>query len=251
LRRLDKDYSGDAIRVRRASDNTEQDIGFDSYGDLDTKALTTFCFGTDGFVKTWYDQSGNGNDATQTTTTAQPQIYDSVDGVVTINEKPALDFDGSDDAFSANYTDIKNQARFDAYMHYKTSDSRFLMFTQNASSGRFSFAISDTSTSTNLCVDYGTPELYVNGTNANIVYGTTTRDDLHDIVVANAASDPNGAIVVHQDAATTSWTGFVIGNYGGLFSFLGQISEIVIYNTDQSSNRTGIEDNINDYYDIY
>jgi hypothetical protein len=78
LRKLDKDYTGDAIRVRRASNNTEQDIGFDANGDLDTSALATFCSGTDGFVKTWYDQSGNGNDATQTTTSAQPKIYDSI-----------------------------------------------------------------------------------------------------------------------------------------------------------------------------
>jgi hypothetical protein len=255
LRRLDSGYSGDPIRVRRASDNTEADIPFTSTGDLDTDALAAHCGASNGYVKTWYDQSGNGNDATQTTTANQPKIYDSSTGVIEVgsagNERPALYFDGIKYGFSADYTDIKNQARFDAYMHYQTSDSSFLMFTQNAGSGRYSFAISDTSTSTTLSGAYGTPELYVNGTNANIVYGTTTRDDLHDIVVVNAASDPSGAVVVHQDATTTSWTGFVIGNYGGIFSFDGKVSEIVIYNTDQSTNRTGIETNINDYYNIY
>jgi hypothetical protein len=65
LRLLDTDYTGSAVRVRRASDNAEQDIGFDGNGDLDTTALATFCSGTDGFVKTWYDQA-NSNDATQT-----------------------------------------------------------------------------------------------------------------------------------------------------------------------------------------
>ncbi len=79
-RLLDSTYTGDAIRVRRASDNAEQDIGFDASGELDTSALATFCAGTDGFVKTWYDQSGNGNDATQGTTASQPKIYDSVTG---------------------------------------------------------------------------------------------------------------------------------------------------------------------------
>jgi hypothetical protein len=251
LRRLDSGYTGDPIRVRRTGDNVEADIPFTSTGDLDTAALAAHCGANNGYVKTWYDQSGNANDATQTTTANQPKIYDSSTGVVTIGERPAIEFDGIKYGFSANYTDIKDQARFDAYMHYQTSDSSFLMFTQNAGSGRYSFAISDTSTSTTLSGAYGTPELYVNGTNANIVYGTTTRDDLHDIVVVNAASDPSGAVVVHQDATTTSWTGFVIGNYGGIFSFDGKVSEIVIYNTDQSTNRTGIETNINDYYNIY
>ena len=73
LRQLDTDYTGSAVRVRRASDNAEQDIGFDANGDLDTTSLATFCSGTDGFVKVWYDQAG-ANDATQTTTGNQPQI---------------------------------------------------------------------------------------------------------------------------------------------------------------------------------
>jgi hypothetical protein len=91
LRLLDSTYTGSAIRVRRASDNAEQDIGFDSNGDLDTTALATFCSGTDGFCKVWYDQSSNGVDATQTTTTAQPKIYDGTTGVVTnSNGKPAI-----------------------------------------------------------------------------------------------------------------------------------------------------------------
>jgi hypothetical protein len=240
-----------AIEVRRASDGATQNIGFDIEGNLDVAALRSFCSGTDGTVQTWYDQSGNGNDAEQTATGNQPKIYDSATGVVTINERPAIYFDGSNDGFSANYTDIKGQARFDAYMHYQTSDRVFVMFTHAIESGAHSFAIQDTSTSTSLASSYGTPELYVNGTNANIVYGTTTRDDLHDIIVVNGASDPNGAIVVHQGAQTTIWIGFLIGNYGGSFSFDGNMTEIVIYNTSQDDNRTGIESNINDYYEIY
>jgi hypothetical protein len=42
LRKLRTTYSGSAIRVRRTSDNTEQDIGFDSFGNLDTEALLDF-----------------------------------------------------------------------------------------------------------------------------------------------------------------------------------------------------------------
>ena len=42
LRKVKSDYDESAIRVRRSSDDTEQDIGFDANGDLDTAALTTF-----------------------------------------------------------------------------------------------------------------------------------------------------------------------------------------------------------------
>ena len=52
VRLLRSAYSGSAIRVRRSSDNTEQDIGF-SGGNLDTSALTSFCGSGNGFVTTW------------------------------------------------------------------------------------------------------------------------------------------------------------------------------------------------------
>ena len=93
LRKLRDQYSGFAIRVRRASDNTEQDIGFTG-NDLDTTSLSTFCSGTDGFVTTWYDQSGQAFDATQTTNSRQPKIYDSINGITQDTRgNNALEFD--------------------------------------------------------------------------------------------------------------------------------------------------------------
>jgi hypothetical protein len=41
------------------------------------------------------------------------------------------------------------------------------------------------------------------------------------------------------------------GIYAGEGDFIGNIQELIIYNTNQSSNRTGIETNINDFYSIY
>ena len=47
------------IRVRRSSDNAEQDISFNDEG-LDITALETFCEGgVDAYVKIWYNQLGN------------------------------------------------------------------------------------------------------------------------------------------------------------------------------------------------
>jgi hypothetical protein len=77
LRKLRRGYTGSCIRVRRASDNSEQNIGFTLFGGLDISALTTFCSGTDGFVKTLYDQSGSANNITQVTSADQPKIVSS------------------------------------------------------------------------------------------------------------------------------------------------------------------------------
>ena len=101
LRLLDSTYTGSAIRVRRSSDNTEQDIGFNVFGELDTVSLLAFAGTGDAFVKTWYDQSGNSNDATQTTTANQPKIVSS-GAVIVENGKPALDFTNAVNLFLKN-----------------------------------------------------------------------------------------------------------------------------------------------------
>jgi hypothetical protein len=48
-----------------------------------------------GFVRTWYDQSGNSRNATQTTLVNQPQIVAS-GAVITMNGRPVVSFDGND-----------------------------------------------------------------------------------------------------------------------------------------------------------
>ena len=92
LRLLNNTYTGAAIRVRRSSDSTETNIGFIN-GQLDTASLLTFCGVGNGFVTTWYDQSGNANNAIQITTTSQPRIV--LNGVLYVeNGLPTMFFPG-------------------------------------------------------------------------------------------------------------------------------------------------------------
>lgn len=91
LRKVNSSYSGFSIRVRRSSDNTEQNIGFDGSGNLDQTALSTFVGGGNGFVTTWYDQSGFDLHATQATTTSQPMIVNA-GNIITRNNRPAVNF---------------------------------------------------------------------------------------------------------------------------------------------------------------
>jgi hypothetical protein len=89
------------MRIREDSGDTETDIGYDSNGDLDTAAIATHCGTANGFVVTWYDQSGNANDADQSTLASQPKIYDGT-AVITENGQPAVEFDGSDDGLATS-----------------------------------------------------------------------------------------------------------------------------------------------------
>lgn len=74
LRKLRTAYAGSAIKVRRSSDNTTQDIGFDGSGNLDTSALATFVSSNSAFIDTWYDQTTNADHLVQATTSKQPRI---------------------------------------------------------------------------------------------------------------------------------------------------------------------------------
>ena len=59
LRKVGSGYAGQCLRVQRSSDNTQQDIGFDSNGNVNMSAIAAFCGSSQAFVYTWYDQSGN------------------------------------------------------------------------------------------------------------------------------------------------------------------------------------------------
>jgi hypothetical protein len=95
-----KSSATNCVRVRRSSDNAELDIGFTASGELDTAALLDFVGSGSGFVTTWYDQSGNGRNATQTTAGNQPRIVNS-GALEASNGKPEIRFDGVDDYLAA------------------------------------------------------------------------------------------------------------------------------------------------------
>jgi hypothetical protein len=68
-------YDGKLFQARRPTDGKTQDINTASAGGLvDLNALNTFCANTTCTVTKLYDQSGNGNDMTQTATASQPTV---------------------------------------------------------------------------------------------------------------------------------------------------------------------------------
>lgn len=90
LRRLRGGYTGNCVNVRRSSDDALLDIGFDSNGDFDQTAFSAFVGGGSGYVKKWYDQSGNGYDVVQTTNASQPTLTP-----LDYGQKPAISFNGT------------------------------------------------------------------------------------------------------------------------------------------------------------
>jgi hypothetical protein len=256
VRLLRTAYTGSAIRVRRSSDNTEQDIGFTALGNLDTSALTSFCGSSDGFVTTWYDQSGNNVNATQTTASNQPKIV-NLGSVITENGIPTLTFDGSNDAFNLG-NGIFNTKTSITYVNVsKVANSTQLIFHRNTggSGNRGPFLIFRLTNSYRFGII--TSPLGIPTENNNAYAKLNTNRDLlfyyydltNSYTYENATLKTTLAIPnTNLDLRTTeNWN---IGNVAGS-PINGNMQELITYASNQSTNQSGIQSNINAYYGIY
>jgi hypothetical protein len=101
VRRTRREYTGPLLRVRRSSDNSEQDFGYLPNGWLNTSSLLEFVGSGSGFVTVWYDQNGT-NNATMSTPSRNPLIVNN--GVLEMhNGRPAVRFiDNSSSFFGHN-----------------------------------------------------------------------------------------------------------------------------------------------------
>ena len=253
LRALSSAYTGPLVRVRRASDNAEQDIYAKYDGSLNVSALEAFCASTNGFVKTWYDQSGNANDATQTTAAEQPQIV-SIGSVITENGMPSVQFDGSDDFLECVTTfSITSQSSFAVLNMNSSSDNyaRILSQSNNGNDYQSGYIAIIRNQTLQQIGSYTTDKIapvtiiYNNQLLFNSIHSGSVITNYVNATTSNSASHTlnktMNRIAIGSKTSTTGGGGFLNGN----------IQEIIQYNSDQSSNRTGIETNINDFYSIY
>lgn len=265
VRKLTSAYTGSAIRVRR-TDLTESDIGFTASGNLDTTALLSFV-GTgvldNGFVTTWYDQSGNARNATETTALNQPQIVSS-GAVINVNSKPALSFDGTNDKLlNTSLTAASTQSAF----YVKKGASL------NGNSNIFGFPAASGSAQLGLYYWNTSPFTFGFNTWNGDAYGYTgaNTEFLSQTLEMALFKDGNPSTsgvklfinnsqktltqVIGSSTSRTMENGIRIGE-GGAGSenqnYDGWQQELVIWSADYSStNRTGIQNNINTYYNVY
>jgi hypothetical protein len=240
VRKLSASYAGSAIRVRRSSDNSEQDIGFDGNGDLDTSALTTFVGANDGKVVKWYDQSGNSSDAVQTNVNGQPHIIAS--GVLsTQGGKPAV----------AQETGVGNPGN--QFLDTPTINAvhNFVTLYQRiVGSVRAYYA-----QSANQFVAYDGFRIdYKDNVNATIQGVLNVRDTylLSEVKVVggtatsiiNGSTDASGTANVLQVEAIMGYP-----TAGG--GMIGKMQEMIFFSADKSSDAAAISTDINTYYSIY
>jgi len=210
-----------------------------------------------GFVETWYDQSGNGNDATQGTAGSQPKIVDA--GVLVSG---GIEFDGVDDRLFGSHLLNTDDVLYAAVVAKNKDLSKRglyvnnLFYNSSTDNGGFSVEAKTFNQAGNIVG-------WLDDTNV----GASVQDGLssltQDQVQLLSFDLSNGSSKFHLDGSlvntfSTSMNSedagslLNIGNStSGTVPLEGSIKEIIIYNSDQSANRAAIEANINNQYDIY
>ena len=257
LRKLKTGYSGFAIRVRRSSDNTEQNIGFISNGDLDTVTLLSFVGAGNGFVTTWYDQSGLGRNATQTTQSAQPQIVSS-GSVITKSGKPTLKFDGTNYYMSVSF----DSAIKSCFAVTSTNTANYPDMAGGVFAYRFN-TLSFLGASTEITSGYSVGGGIVYSSNPS--YGTIATLNSTSTLYTNADLKTSFAgaiaspftninlITIHKSDSISGVKNIGIGvdPYSSGWKLNGTISEIIAFSDLQLVNNDTINSSINSYYSIY
>jgi hypothetical protein len=225
------DYEGDCIRIRRSGDNAETDIGFDGTG-LDRDAIATFCSPGDGFVKVWYDQSGNGNHATQSTTSNQLKIYDAATGVLDdvtpLDAGDVLNLTSTINSAEASVFAVLNPASGGMLVNNGLND---YLWYRNASSVRWN-------TSSSVFTNSATP------TFGSVSIDSWIYDGATGAVYQNGSSISSGSVsgnIVTSAIGDANGGGYLVNGYRA----------IIIYTADKSADRTAIETALNDYFNIY
>lgn len=237
LRKMRAAYAGNCIRVRRSSDNAEQNIGFVNDA-LDTASLLTFVGAGNGFVTTWYDQSSNGLNATQTVAGSQPRIVTS--GTVTLsNSRPAVQFTSSFLNFSGftpgDYSAfVVNERTSASHVIIPFANSGALLpfaLAQNADGNLY---MSNGATYA-FAAGAGTGQVVLAGFNLSGTYSAFQNG------VAKSFSYLGGGLANTFNS---------IGNTSGTVS-TGFISELIFVSSDSTAKRAGVEANFRAYYNTY
>jgi len=223
-----------------------------------------------GYIKTWYDQSGNGLDLTQTTTASQfqylasgpggwPTLKGSQQGGVQTNMlRASTDLSAY---MSTQFTIMSVINPNDA----ATTDNLNTVISwgdASASTNHIFVATRAHSSDTHHYVDFGgnsgTARLSFSDTSGTWFSANHIFEAYRDSGDTQAIVKDNSVLVsaTRTDDLTTSSSQLVIGSYyappSTYASFYdGQISEVVGWGTDLGTNRSGARANLNTYYSVY
>jgi len=258
-------YSGACLRVKRTSDNVEQDINFVSSSPnalLDTAALLTFAGANTCVVCRWYFQDGSGKYFEQTTIANMPRIVNA--GTLdTRNSIPAIIFDGSNDFMevpSSSGLTISPTSFYSVSARATNSINQFsVVLSTGILAGERGYGIFYESAFTALnrlyiqsryvTGGFANTGNYTNSLNApNLLQAITTNTQ--DRTWYNGGSQQTSNFTQTNNTTTTNIT--IGARISGSVSFFhnGAIQEVCIYQSDKASEQLAMATNITTRYGI-
>lgn len=257
-------YTGFAFRIRRTVDNVEADLYFDDLGEISfDSSVANFSsssyasnlgefMAASGYtdqdslgavasarVSAWKDQSGNGRDIVQSSTTRQPLlVHNAV--ITTENGKVALDF--YSDRLEWDDSTVESQPRtFLAVANSDSHTSSDYMFDSDDNNNRLLF-IHNSSVRTMYSTAFaGTSSA---DANQNLWFGLFNGSSSELAI--------NGTNETSLDPGSGGIDGLCVGaRYNGGNSWDGDIQEFIHWGADMSGNRSNIEGDTNKYFGIY
>jgi hypothetical protein len=249
------------VRVRRESDNTEKDF---SGSQIESGEMANWVgAGNDGYVQTWYDQSGSGNDAEQIAADKQPKIVGEVTPGQPHAFLGAIDFDGTNDFLETNNSDLCNISELSLFtvLTAVTPASRDIAVSAGSvvfgSTGYGGWVLAFESTNGARLMTQALGSTSFSYANQSVSAG--------ERLVSSILNVPNGTTSVDGAEGTTNTsmiepynnsTGRRKLRIGCEYTFQAArhysapIKEVILYDSDQSANRTAIETNIANQYGI-
>jgi hypothetical protein len=224
-------YSGPLLRVRRASDSTEADIGSIG-GRCDRAALAAFCSATSGTIAIGYDQTANARNIAQGTTANQPQIFGS--GVpVTQGGNVAMQFDGVDDHLirldSCGISGNVDVTLVALYQSSNTADQLVMALgplTSSTLALRQVASLPAAATSGQI-VRYGTAQT---GYHYDILQHAVGTDLISSTMRTNGATAAYVSGTTAAVSVTNSQTTIGVGNGAAVLQFAGKMSTLLVLN---------------------
>lgn len=273
LRLLRSDYSGGLVRVmawnglasQGEADIMPYKVGDDYVVDLNStlenldaiaivRGLTTsdtladlVLTGTsnyDGLTPTWYDQDLLGNNATQASAAAMPVLITG--GAINLeNGKPCFTKTTAQSFDLTSDIDLRNIDSSQIYVYKKVTSGL------NDAVGWF-----NGSTSWSF-LDYDYSGLFAYGAANNITKGAPFRNNISQKLIFGRCENAV-EISIYEDStlvgsiSSIDMTRIRLNEiFGGITNSAFTFQESIIYPTDLNANRTAIETNINNFYNIY
>jgi hypothetical protein len=204
-----------------------------------------------GYVTQWYDQSGNNRHATQTTSSSQPLIVSSGSLIRDLGNYPSILFQASRQTnLNASSASIPQDSNFAIVSLTDSITNTTVAYQGFRSSGyNILYLYPTLFGSTTSRFNYRLPEL------AGGSFDVTSPSSLRVLNTAYRSGTTfgitrNGNLNTTTQTISENMATFYIGNSGS-DHFNGRFTELLIYHSDQSTNRPLIENNINNYYNIY